>query len=72
MYSKDELINIFEAAGLAIPTFALCGHEWECTWDVDDEDRHDEADEIQELLSETKLRGCKVYTTISKVIIYVD
>ena len=50
--TKSEILNAFEAVGLSLPkmTTAVCETEWECKWEVDREDLHEEATEIKELL----------------------
>ena len=75
IYTKEELILIFEAAGLSIPAMEVDPEYWtgvRCQWAVDEEDRFEEADEIKEALSGGPLRNYKIYTTIGLVEIYVD
>lgn len=74
-YTKEELITIFEAAGLSIPAMEVDPEYWvgwRCQWHVDEEDRFEEADEIAAALSGGPLRNYKIYTTVGLVEIYVD
>jgi len=74
-YTKEELVGVFEAAGLSIPTMEVDPKYylgWKLTWHVDDLVRFEKADEIKEALSKGPLRFYKVYRTIGQVIIYVD
>ena len=74
-YTKEELTDIFEAAGLAIPAIEADPEYWtgfRCQWSVDEEDRFEEADEIAAALATSPLRNYKIYTTVGLVEIYVD
>ena len=74
-YTKEELIDILEAAGISIPAMEMDPEYWlgwRLQWQVDEEDRFEEADEIKEALSGGALRNYNIYTTIGLVEIYVD